>query len=69
MNNMELTAHLLPIISNVVPKISTMIYVEDQECVIAFFRDSSIKRIPTPGEGLEFMKQLLDGMEDEHGKG
>lgn len=67
MNKTEMTAWLLPICTRVVPELSTMVCVEDQECVIAFYRDGSMRRIPTPGEGLKFLEQVIAGLEEEHG--
>ena len=67
MNKTEMTAWLLPICTRVVPELSTMVCVEDQECVIAFYRDGSMRRIPTPGKGLKFLEQVIAGLEEKHG--
>lgn len=64
MSRVELTAWLLPICARVVPDLSTMVCVEDQECVIAFYKDGSMRRIPTPGEGLKFIGQVIAGLEE-----
>lgn len=64
MSRTELTAWLLPICARLIPDLSTMVCVEDQECVIAFYRDGTMRRIPTSGEGLRFVRQVIAGLEE-----
>lgn len=64
MSRTELTAWLLPMCARLIPELSTMVCVEDQECVIAFYRDGTMRRIPTSGEGLRFVRQVIAGLEE-----
>lgn len=45
--------------------LSNMMYVEDQNCVTAFFRDSSIMRIPTSGDGLDLIYDVVKALKDK----
>lgn len=64
MSNMEITAWLLPIVARVLPNLSTLAYVQEQKCVLAFYTNGSMKRIPAPGEGLAFIRQIIAGLEE-----
>lgn len=46
-------------------KLSNMMYVEDQNCVTAFFRDSSIMRIPTSGDGLDLIYEVVKALKEK----
>lgn len=46
-------------------KLSNMMYVEDQNCVTAFFRDSSIMRIPTSGDGLDLIYDVVKALKEK----
>lgn len=45
-------------------KLSNMMYVEDQGCATAFFRDSTIYRIPASGDGLDIICEIVKGLRE-----
>lgn len=46
-------------------KISNIMYVEDQGCATALFRDGSIYRIPTTGDGLDILYAIVKGLKEK----
>lgn len=44
-------------------KLGNMMYIEG--CVTAFFRDSSIMRIPTSGDGLDLIYDVVKAMKEK----
>lgn len=62
MGNSELLARFLYALKSADNTISTAIYIADQGQVIAMRTDGSIVRIPTSGEGLIFIREVIDGL-------
>ena len=46
-------------------KLSNMMYVEDQNCATAFFKDCSFYRIPTSGDGLDVIYEIVKALREK----
>ena len=64
-NKTQIVASLLGLLTRTDEgkKLGNMMYIEG--CVTAFFRDSSIMRIPTSGDGLDLIYDVVKALKDK----
>ena len=46
-------------------RLSNMMFVEDQGCATAFFKDCSFYRIPTQGDGLDIIYEIVKALREK----
>ncbi len=61
----ELLAHLLPTLVMADSSISMATWLEDQQCALVFYRHGGFKRVSAEGEGLLFVKNIINGLVGE----
>ena len=62
MNKEQLIADFIPALRSAEKKISTLMYISEQDKVVVFFTNGATEMIPVPGEGLQILKALVDGI-------